>query len=125
MEYFLEGVYSAYLAWYLVYQSRLLQNQVNILDIGAGSGAMIYGLFLLLKSIKNLIALPQGHISYCSLEQQNLLQYHGLEFWKYYIEPQAINAINTYCRFNTIDIFTYGSNSNTNRELPHNFLILL
>lgn len=120
MEYFLEGVYSAYLAWFLVYQSQLLRTKVNILDIGAGSGAMIYGLFSLLKSASNFTQLPETHISYCSLEQQNLLQHHGLEFWNLYIEQQNISTINTYHRFKRIDLFTYGSNSN-DRELPNKF----
>lgn len=121
MVYFLEGVYSAYLAWFLVYKSGLLRSKVNILDIGAGSGAMIYGLFFLLKSASSFVQLPQNHISYCSLEQQSLLQHHGLEFWKQYIEPQSPNTINTYCRFNTIDLFTYTNNSHEGRELPKNF----
>ena len=121
MTYFLEGVYSAYLACFLVYKSGLLQSKVNILDIGAGSGAMIYGLFSLLKSKSDFAPLPQSHISYCSLEQQSLLQHHGLEFWKQYIEPQTTTAINTYCRFNTIDLFTYGANTHEGRELPKKF----
>lgn len=121
MKYFLEGVYSAYLAWFLVYESKLLQTKVNVLDIGAGSGAMIYGLFSLFKSAGNFTTLPETHISYCSLEQQNLLQHHGLEFWKQYIEEQNISAVNTYHRFKTIDLFTYGNNGNENRELPNNF----
>jgi hypothetical protein len=61
------------------------------------------------------------HISYCSLEQQNSLQHHGLEFWKQYIEHQTINTINTYSRFNTSDLFTYGSNSNEGGDLPKKF----
>ncbi len=121
MRYFLEGVYSAYLAWFLVYESKLLQTKVNILDIGAGSGAMIYGLFSLFKSASNSTTLPETHVSYCSLEQQNLLQHHGLEFWKQYIEKQNISAVNTYYRFKTIDLFTYGNNSNETRELPNKF----
>jgi len=121
MSYFLEGVYSAYLAWFLVYKSGLLRSKVNILDIGAGSGAMIFGLFSLLKSASALTPFPQNHISYCSLDQQSLLQHHGFEFWKHYIEPQPISKINTYCRFNTIDLFTYGSNSYEGRELPKEF----
>ena len=121
MNYFLECVYSAYLAWFLVYKSGLLRPKINILDIGAGSGAMIYGLFSLLKSKSDFVSLPQSHISYCSLEQQSLLQHHGLEFWKQYIEPQTTTAINTYCRFNTIDLFTYGDRGHESRELPKKF----
>jgi len=121
MVYFVVGVYSAYLAWFLVYKSGLLRSKINILDIGAGSGAMIYGLFSLLKSVSDFAPLPQMHISYCSLEQQNSLQHHGLEFWKQYIEHQTINTINTYSRFNTSDLFTYGSNSNEGGDLPKKF----
>lgn len=121
MRYFLEGVYSAYLAWFLVYESKLLQTKVSILDIGAGSGAMIYGLFSLFKSMENYNKLPETHLSYCSLEQQNLLQHHGLEFWKQYVEKQNISAANTYYRFKTIDLFTYGNISNEKAELPNNF----
>jgi len=98
----------------------LLQTKISILDIGAGSGAMIYGLFSFFKSASNFTVLPEIHVSYCSLEQQNLLQHHGLEFWKQYIENQNISAVNTYYRFKTIDLFTYGNNSN-DRELPNNF----
>ncbi len=65
--------------------------------------------------------LPHNHISYCSLERQSLLQHHGLEFWKQYIEPQLTSTINTYCRFNTIDLFTYNTNSHEVRELPEKF----
>ena len=121
MRYFLEGVYSAYLAWFLVYESKLLQTKVNILDIGAGSGAMIYGLFSLFKSVGKFNTLPETHVSYCSLEQQSLLQHHGLEFWKQYIEKQNVSAVNTYYRFKTIDLFSYGDNGNETRELPNKF----
>jgi hypothetical protein len=82
---------------------------------------MIYGLFSLFKSAEKFTTLPETHISYCSLEQQNLLQHHGLEFWKQYIEKQNISAVNTYHRFKTIDLFTYGNNGNKNRELPSKF----
>jgi hypothetical protein len=121
MVYFLEGVYSAYLAWFLVYRFGLLPTKVNILDIGAGSGAMLYGLFSLLKSASNFALLPQTHISYCSLELQGLLQHHGFEFWKQFIEPKTTAAFNTYCRFKTENLFNYGSNGNEGRELPHKF----
>jgi hypothetical protein len=90
--YFLEGVYSAYLAWFLLYQSGLLQTKASILDIGAGSGAMLYGLYFFLRSTEEWEPLPQSHISYCSLERQNFLQHHGLEFWKQYIENQPTEA---------------------------------
>lgn len=119
--YFLEGVYSAYLAWFLVYQSGFLQTKASILDIGAGSGAMLYGLYFFLRSAEEWEPLPQSHISYCSLERQNFLQHHGLEFWKQYIENQPTEAVNTYFRFKTIDLFTYDRNSRDGGQLPKNF----
>ena len=136
MVYFLEGVYSAYLAWFLVYKSGFLPSKSNILDIGAGSGAMLYGMNSFLKSIVEFSYLPQRfagvssgdsraqaqiQISYCSLELRSSLQHHGLEFWKQYIEAQQTTVVNTYFRFNTMDLFTYCSNSSGSRNLPDNF----
>ena len=37
MKYFLENVYGAYIAWFLIYKSGLLPTKLNILDIAAGS----------------------------------------------------------------------------------------
>jgi SAM-dependent methyltransferase len=121
MVYFLEGIYSGYIAWYLVYKSELLRAKVNVLDIGAGSGAMLYGLFLLLKRANDFTQLNQIHISYCSLDFQESLQYHGLEFWKRYIEHQATEVVNTYWRLKTMDVFTYGIRASESSKLPNNF----
>lgn len=118
MVYFLEGVYSAYLAWFLVYKSGLLPATINILDIGAGSGAMLYGLFSFLRSANNFAPLSQSHISYLSLELQDSLQHHGFKFWQEYIETRAPEVINTYCRFKKFDLFAYGSNNEEAMELP-------
>jgi hypothetical protein len=121
MIYFLEGVYSAYLAWFLVYQNGFLPAKCNILDIGAGSGAMLYGLNLFLKKASEFLPIAQTHISYSSLEIRNLLQQHGLEFWRQYVEPEQPSTINAYFQLNTIDLFGYGSQNNAFRELPRKF----
>jgi hypothetical protein len=120
MVYFLEGVYSAYLAWFLVYKSGLLPATINILDIGAGSGAMLYGLFSFLRSANSFAPLPQSHISYLSLELQDSLQHHGFKFWQQYIETRTPEVINTYCRFKKFNLFAYGSNNEEARQLPKN-----
>ncbi len=51
--YFLEGVYSSYLAWFLIYKSGLLPARNNILDIAAGSSSVESGLELFLESGSN------------------------------------------------------------------------
>ncbi len=120
IRYFLEGVYSAYLAWYLVYKSGLLQANINVLDIGAGSGAMLYGLSSFLQSVDSFSPLSQAHISYCSFEQQDLLQFHGLKFWRIYARQQQTPAVNSYLRFYTNNIFNYGDNT-IPEKLPKKF----
>lgn len=115
MRYFLENVYCAYLAWFLVYKAGLLPTQVNILDIAAGPGTVAYGLALLLQSSSGFFSMPPMHISYYSLEQQKSFQYRGLQFWRQYMEPQAMNA---YFRFDTSSIFDY---DNQSKKLPKNF----
>jgi hypothetical protein len=115
IRYFLDNVYCAYLAWFLIYKSGLLPTQVNILDIAAGPGTAAYGLALLLQSTSGFFAMPSMHISYYSLEQQKSFQYRGLQFWRQYMEPLAINA---YFRFDTANIFDY---ENKYRKLPKNF----
>ena len=118
IRYFLEGVYSAYLAWFLVYKSGLLKANINVLDIGAGSGAMLYGLSSFLQSVDSFSSLSQIHISYCSFEQQDLLQFHGLKFWRTYAKEQKTPAVNSYLRFYTNDVFKYDTVS---EKLPKNF----
>jgi len=78
----------------------LLPPKVNILDIGAGSGYDLWPIFLI-KSASDFAPLPQSHIL-TALEQQSLLQHHGI--LEQYIEPQTLTAVNTYCRFKTIDL---------------------
>lgn len=121
IRYFLEGVYSAYLAWFLVYKSGLLKANINVLDIGAGSGAMLYGLSSFLQSVDSFSSLSQIHISYCSFEQQDLLQYHGLKFWRRYAKEQKTPAVNSYLRFYTNDVFKYDNNDTVTEKLPKNF----
>lgn len=70
MRYFLENVYAAYIAWFLIYKSGLLPTKLNILDIAAGPGTVAYGLALLLQSSSAFSSMPAMHISYYSLEQQ-------------------------------------------------------
>jgi hypothetical protein len=117
IRYFLENVYCAYLAWFLVCKEGLLPTHVNILDIAAGPGTIAYGLALLLQSSSGFIDLPQIHLSYYSLEKQNKFQYRGLQFWRRYIEPQPL-AANAYFRFDTTDIFNYDGK---HKKLPKNF----
>jgi len=106
MRYFLDNVYCAYLAWFLIYQSGLLPAKINILDIAAGPGTIAYGLALLSQSSNNFLPMPPLHISYYSLEQQKNFQYRGLQFWREYIEPKE-TATNAYFRFDTSSIFDY------------------
>ncbi|MDF0555150.1 photosystem II assembly protein [Kamptonema sp. UHCC 0994] len=115
IRYFLDNVYCAYLAWFFIYKSGLLPTQVNILDIAAGPGTAAYGLALLLQSTSGFFAMPSMHISYYSLEQQKAFQYRGLQFWRQYMEPLAMNA---YFRFDTANIFDYDNNY---RRLPKKF----
>ncbi len=103
LHYFLDNVYCAYLAWFLIYKSGLLPKKLNILDIAAGPGTVAYGIALFLQSSSRFLQLPQMHISYYSLEKQSSFQYRGLQFWRRYIEPQQ-TATNAYFRFDTNDI---------------------
>lgn len=117
IKYFLDNVYSNYLAWYFVYQSGLLPTKINILDIAAGPGTVAYGLALFLQSSSGFFVAPPMHISYYSLEKQAHFQYRGLQFWRQYIEHQ-IMPTNLYFRFDTTDIFTYNEQL---KVLPQGF----
>jgi len=121
MLYFLESVYSAYIGWFLVYQSGLLPTRMELLDIAAGSGSVLYGLFYFLRTTTNFTPLHQNLICYCSLEQEPWLQYHGREFWQQYVEPTTTATINSYFRFNAADLFINGSNIDGSRNLPNKF----
>lgn len=46
MMYFLDNVYSAYIAWFLIYKAGLLPTKPNILDVAAGPGTVAFGLTL-------------------------------------------------------------------------------
>ncbi|HEY9302201.1 MAG TPA: photosystem II assembly protein, partial [Phormidium sp.] len=115
IRYFLDNVYCTYLAWFLIYKAGLLPTKVNILDIAAGPGTVAYGLGLLLQSSSSFFSRPPMHISYYSLEQQKAFQYRGLQFWRQYMEPQAMNA---YFRFDTSSIF---DSDNQSQRLPKKF----
>ena len=117
MRYFLDNVYCAYLAWFLIYEQGLLERRLNILDIGAGSGAVAYSLALLLRSRREMRSLKDIHLSYYSLEKQPHFQDQGLQFWRYYMEQQPL-ATNAYFRFHTTDIFTWVPED---KKIPHQF----
>lgn len=102
LTYFLEGVYSSYLSWFLIYQSGLLPAKNNILDIAAGFSAVSFGLDLFLESGSDYIDTKTMHTSYCSVEQQGIFQDKGLEFGRRYLEAEKQN---TYLRFDTASIF--------------------
>ncbi|MBD2180403.1 photosystem II assembly protein [Aerosakkonema funiforme] len=121
MRYFLDNVYCAYLAWFLIYKAGLLPSKINILDIAAGPGTIAYGLALLLQSSNSFLPAPPTHVSYYSLEQQKNFQYRGLQFWRKYIEPQE-TATNAYFRFDTSSIFDY---DNQSARIPLNFFNLI
>ena len=105
LTYFLEGVYSSYLSWFLIYQSGLLPAKNNILDIAAGFSAVSFGLDLFLESGSDHIDTKIMHTSYCSVEQQGIFQDKGLEFGRRYLEAEKQN---TYLRFDTASIFDDG-----------------
>ncbi|MEH2325584.1 MAG: photosystem II assembly protein [Nostoc sp.] len=117
MKYFLENVYSVYLAWFLIYQDALLPSKVNILDIAAGPGTVAYALALFLQSSSGFFDIPQMHISYYSLEKQDAFQFRGLQFWRRYIESR-LTTVNAFFRFVTTDIFNWKTQSN---NLPKEF----
>jgi len=107
MVYFMEGVYSAYLAWFLVYKSGCCL-KLTFLILVQVQGYDLWPIFLI-KSASDLRRCLKV-IFLLFFEQQSLLQHHGLEFWNQYIEPQTLTAVNTYCRFKTRFIY-YGSSS--------------
>ncbi len=117
IRYFLENVYCAYLAWFLIYQSGLLPTHLNILDIAAGPSTIAYGLDLFLESAQKLSHLPSMQASYYSLEKQDKFQYRGLQLWRRYIE-QKHNPSNVYFRFDTQDLFNDPSSF---KKIPDQF----
>ncbi len=117
MRYFVEHIYCAYLAWFLIYKSGILPTDINILDIAAGPGTVIYGLDTFLRSSQKLVNFPQFKIDYYSLEKQDKFQYRGLQFWRKYVEQQP-QPTNAYFRFDTSDLLNPNFNFN---KLPNNF----
>lgn len=117
IRYFLENVYCAYLAWFLIYQSGKLPTHLNILDLAAGPGTIAYGLDLFLETLQKQIHLPTLQVSYYSLEKQDKFQYRGLQFWRRYIE-QKQNPSNIYFQFDTQDFFDNPLNF---KKIPHHF----
>lgn len=123
MKYFLDNVYCAYLAWFLIYKEGLLPRESKILDIAAGPGTVAYGLALLLESSSVFLKMPQMHVSYYSLEKQAAFQYRGLQFWRRYIETRQ-TAINAYFRFDTADIFTWEEKSSNIPKEFFDFIVI-
>ena len=123
MKYFLDNVYCAYLAWFLIYKESLLPREIKILDIAAGPGTVAYGLALLLESSSFFLKMPQMHVSYYSLEKQAAFQYRGLQFWRRYIETRQ-TAINAYFRFDTSDIFTWEEKSSNIPKEFFDFIVI-
>jgi hypothetical protein len=117
IRYFLENVYCAYLAWFLIYQAGLLPTHLNVLDIAAGPSTIAYGLDLFLETAQKLSHLPSMQVSYYSLEKQASFQYRGLQFWRRYIE-QKHHPSNVYFRFDTHDIF---DDSESFQKIPRLF----
>jgi hypothetical protein len=103
IKHFLNHVYCSYVAWYYIYQKRLLPLDLTIVDIGAGPATVAFGLALLIESSVPLGAKPNLHISYYSLEKQKRFQFRGLQFWREYIESKQ-SPPNAYFRFVTKDI---------------------
>lgn len=123
MRYFLENVYCAYLAWFLIYKAGLLPRNLNILDIAAGPGTIAYGLALLLRSSSEFFEMPKMHVSYYSLEQLSLFQDQGLKFWREYIEPQHLTP-NIYFKFDPSNIFDYSAQFNKLPEKFFDFIVI-
>jgi hypothetical protein len=117
IQYFLENIYCNYLAFFLVYRSGYFNDQLKILDIAAGPNTMLFGLNLFTQSLSNFVDISQFNFSYYSLEQQLSLQSQGSKFWRYYLNRQ-VQPMNSYCQFNTKDLFEY---KNFKHQLPKNF----
>lgn len=123
MKYFLENVYCVYIAWFLIYESGLLHNNIKILDIAAGPGTVAYGLALFLQSTSGFFKIPQMHISYYSLEKQNVFQFRGLQFWRRYIESRK-SPVNAFFRFVTSDIFNWNKQSSNIPTYFFDFVVI-
>jgi len=121
IQYFLENVYSSYLAYFLIYQWGEFKQDLKILDIAAGPGTMLFGLALFLQSLGEYLDLTHFNSCYYSLEQQRQLQYRGLQFWRYYLGKLS-QPMNVFYQFNTCNIFNY---TGYGHKLPQKFFDLV
>lgn len=125
-QYLLENTYSAYLAWFWVYQRGRLSAKFSVLDLAAGPGTVAFGLSLLLQSLSQTIALPELHIRYTSIEKQEHLQFRGLQFWRYFSTEAAVRLrpIGLFFQFHTLDLFQYLDRSNLLPDQRFDFLTI-
>lgn len=106
LEYFLDNTYCSYLAWFLIYRSGKLKNNLKILDVAAGHGTMLYGLAGLVERLHKNGLDTSMHINYHALEQQNLFLKTGLEFWQEYTSSNHPSS-NTFWRLDSSNLFDY------------------
>lgn len=106
LEYFLDNTYCSYLAWFLIYRSGKLKNNLKILDVAAGHGTMLYGLAGLIERLYKNGLETSMHINYHALEQQDLFLKTGLEFWQEYISGNHPSS-NTFWRLDSSNLFDY------------------
>lgn len=124
LEYFLDNIYSSYLAWFFIYTSGLIKSQIKILDVAAGPATVLFGLGTFLETLQNISqisrikTLPAFHISYHFQEQQKSLQETGQLIWQSFINHQSI-ASNTFWRIDTSDLFKYSKQKQS--HLPEKF----
>jgi hypothetical protein len=125
-QYLLDNTYSAYLAWFWVYQRGLLSAKFSVLDLAAGPGTVAFGLSLLLQSLGQTITLPELHIRYTSIEQQDHLQFRGLQFWRYFSTEAAVRLrpIGLFFQFHTFDLFQYVERSHLLPDQRFDFLTI-
>ena len=122
-KYFLDNVYCLYLAWFTIYQQGLLGKNLKILDLAAGVNTSIFSLAILSSSLNRFSNRSIEQVNYYSLEQQADLQYRGLQFWRKYIESFP-TPLNTYFRFNTVDLFDYQHYSSKIPQHYFDFIII-
>ncbi|MEA5489031.1 MULTISPECIES: hypothetical protein [Pseudanabaena] len=106
LEYFLDNTYCSYLAWFLIYRSGKLKNNLKILDVAAGHGTMLYGLAGLIERLHKSGLETSMHINYHALEQQDLFLKIGLEFWQEYTSDNHPSS-NTFWRLDSSNLFDY------------------
>lgn len=125
-QYLLNNTYSAYLAWFWIYQRGLLSARFSVLDLAAGPGTVAFGLSLLLQSLGETITLPELHISYTSIEQHDHLQFRGLQFWRYFSTEAAVRLrpIGLFFQFHTFDLFQYIERSHLLPDQRFDFLTI-